>query len=87
MLLRSAVLGVLSEDVLLAGYRVRPDRLLALGFKFLHPDINCALRWCVDSEASFSFPLKCGPLTFEYCTFHTQYYFQVLQQKTRFNFP
>lgn len=45
-------IGGLSEDALLAGCRVKPDRLISLGYEFLHPDIESALRWCIECYTS-----------------------------------
>jgi NAD dependent epimerase/dehydratase family enzyme len=38
-------LGEMGRELLLAGARVRPQRLEAAGFRFLHPDLETALCW------------------------------------------
>jgi NAD dependent epimerase/dehydratase family enzyme len=42
-----AVFGSMADDVLLGSQRVRPARLLALGFSFEHASIDDALRAAV----------------------------------------
>jgi len=37
--------GEMGEELLLAGQKVLPKRLLASGFQFSHPDLESALRW------------------------------------------
>ena len=39
------LLGEMGDELLLAGQKVLPRKLLAAGFHFAHPDLESALRW------------------------------------------
>lgn len=41
------LLGEMGDELLLAGQKVIPQKLLASGFKFAHPDLESALRWAL----------------------------------------
>ena len=42
----------MADALLLSSQRVEPARLLASGYRFLHPDLEPALRHLLDSAAS-----------------------------------
>ena len=46
------VFGEMADALLLSSQRVEPARLLASGYRFLHPDLEPALRHLLDSAAS-----------------------------------
>jgi hypothetical protein len=39
------IFGEMGEALLLEGQRVLPEKLQRAGFRFLHPDLETALRW------------------------------------------
>jgi uncharacterized protein len=41
------LLGEMGDELLLAGQKVLPKKLLASGFAFAHPDLESALRWAL----------------------------------------
>jgi uncharacterized protein (TIGR01777 family) len=43
-------LGEMADELLLASHRVRPEKLIAAGFKFRYPDLGSALRAIVVGE-------------------------------------
>jgi TIGR01777 family protein len=43
----SLLLGELGDELLLAGQKVLPRKLLAAGFRFAHSDLESALRWAL----------------------------------------
>jgi uncharacterized protein (TIGR01777 family) len=50
------VLGEMADAALLASARVRPDRLLGSGYRFVHPDLDTALRQMLRPRGGGSFP-------------------------------
>ena len=41
------LLGEMGDELVLSGQRVLPQKLLALGFPFAHPDLESAIRWAL----------------------------------------
>jgi NAD dependent epimerase/dehydratase family enzyme len=41
------LLGEMGDELLLAGQKVLPKKLLASGFAFAHSDLESALRWAL----------------------------------------
>jgi uncharacterized protein (TIGR01777 family) len=41
------LLGQMGDELLLAGQKVLPRKLLASGFQFAYPDLDSALRWAL----------------------------------------
>jgi len=44
------LLGEMAEELILQGQRVRPERLIAMGYSFRHPELQTAVKKSLDKE-------------------------------------